>query len=327
MSDIIFDFPSLDKKDREILFELDRDARQSNSSIAEKTGLDKNVVNYRINKLVEGNVIEGFYTVINSAKLGYQSYRVYLKLHFISHAKEKEIKSYIIKSPLTWWVGESDGEFDIAFLVWVRNITELREFWRGFTGKYQKHIQKNSISVYTKIHDFSYAFFFPEKVLERTVQEVEASETVEISEIEKKVLRIISGNARMPTVEIAKNLGITAMQVKYAIKQLKEKGIILGYRTKMNLKALGLTNYKAYFQLKDLDQYDEMAAFVRSKPNVIYIDESIGFADFEVEVLVQKHSEFSLFVDEFKDRFSEKIKDYNYFIYTDISKINYSPLQ
>ena len=100
----------------------------------------------------------------------------------------------------------------------------------------------------------------------------------------------------MPTIEIAKNLGITAMQVKYAIKQLKDKKVILGYRTKMNLKELGLTNYKAYFQLKDLEQYNQMVSFVRSKPNVIYIDESIGFADFEVEVLVQKHSEFSLFV-------------------------------
>lgn len=327
MSDIAFDFPSLDKKDREILFELDRDARQSNSSIADKTGLDKNVINYRINKLIESNVIEGFYTVIDSAKLGYQSYRVYLKLHFISPAKEKEINEYITKSPLTWWVGKSDGKFDIAFLVWVRNITELKKFWREFTGKYQKHIQEKVISVYTKIHDFSYAFFSPGRVLERAVQEVETSETVEISEIEGRVLNIISGNARMPTIEIAKKLGITAMQAKYAIKQLKDKKVILGYRTKMNLKELGLTNYKAYFQLKDLEQYNEMVAFVRSKPNVIYIDESIGFADFEVEVLVQKHSEFSLFVNEFKDRFSEKIKDYNYFIYTEISKINYSPLQ
>ena len=42
---------SIDKKDRKILKELDRNSRQSGSEIAKKTGLNKPTVNYRIDKL------------------------------------------------------------------------------------------------------------------------------------------------------------------------------------------------------------------------------------------------------------------------------------
>lgn len=327
MAMISFDFPFLDKRDRQILFELDRDSRQSSSKIAEKLKVNKNVVNYRINKLIDENTIQGFYTVINSARLGYQSYRFYLKWQFISEKKEKEIREFIVKSPVTWWVGSSDGEFDFIFLIWVKNILELREFWKNFTNKYQKYIQKRNVSIYTKIHDLSYAFFSPEKVLERSVQEVGPGEIVSLTKTEEKVLPIIAENARMPTIEVAKKTNLTPMQVKYALKQLEEKKVILGYRTRINIQKLGLTLYKANFQLKDLEKYEEMVEFAKTHPNAIYVDESIAYADFELEVLTQKHWEFLEIMAEFKEKFSEKIKDYNYFIIKEIIKINYSPLQ
>ena len=55
----------LDLKDRKILYELDSNARQSNSEIAKKVGLNKNTVNYKINRMTEEGIIAGYYTVID----------------------------------------------------------------------------------------------------------------------------------------------------------------------------------------------------------------------------------------------------------------------
>ncbi|MBT4825065.1 winged helix-turn-helix transcriptional regulator, partial [Candidatus Woesearchaeota archaeon] len=44
------DDSKLTLKDKRILKELDLDARQSNSKIAKKTRLSKNIVNYRIKR-------------------------------------------------------------------------------------------------------------------------------------------------------------------------------------------------------------------------------------------------------------------------------------
>ena len=47
----------LDEKDRKILAELDKDARQTDSKIAKKVRVSKQVANYRIQNLVNKKVI------------------------------------------------------------------------------------------------------------------------------------------------------------------------------------------------------------------------------------------------------------------------------
>ena len=56
---------SLDVKDLRILAELEINARQSNNQIGKKVKLSKEVVKYRIDRLIETGVIVRFHTVIN----------------------------------------------------------------------------------------------------------------------------------------------------------------------------------------------------------------------------------------------------------------------
>ena len=62
---------SLDLKDRKILYWLDINSRQSNAKIAKKTGLSKQVVGFRIKRLIKEHIIHSFYTVIDISKLGF----------------------------------------------------------------------------------------------------------------------------------------------------------------------------------------------------------------------------------------------------------------
>ena len=82
---------SLDARDRAILYYLDKDARQSISSIAKKIKLSKEVVNYRIKNLVKQGTICDFSTIINGAKLGYVMYRVFIRFQNVDVEKEKEM--------------------------------------------------------------------------------------------------------------------------------------------------------------------------------------------------------------------------------------------
>jgi len=69
----------LDLKDRKILYELDLNCRQSNAQIGKKVGLGRDVVAYRINHMQEEGVIKNFWTAINTFKLGYYVFRIYIK--------------------------------------------------------------------------------------------------------------------------------------------------------------------------------------------------------------------------------------------------------
>ena len=55
----------MDKKDKLILKELDKDARQSNAEIGKKINLSKDVVNYRIKRLEENEIIQNYYSIID----------------------------------------------------------------------------------------------------------------------------------------------------------------------------------------------------------------------------------------------------------------------
>jgi len=72
---------ALDTKDRKILYELDLNSRQSFSRLAKKVGLSKDAVRYRITSLEEQGVIQRFHTVINVSKLGFISFRIYMKFY------------------------------------------------------------------------------------------------------------------------------------------------------------------------------------------------------------------------------------------------------
>ena len=99
----------LDKKDREILFHLSLNARASLSDLSRKTRLSKEVIHYRIKNLERNGVIEGYYAVINTYKLGKVFYRVYMKTINMTQQIEKEFISFLKNHPKVTWVVEIDG--------------------------------------------------------------------------------------------------------------------------------------------------------------------------------------------------------------------------
>lgn len=82
---------SLDEKDRKILAELDKNARTTDSEIAKRIRLSKQVVHYRIKNLMQREIVTSFYTAVDVGKLGYDSYYVYLQLAQISEEDRKSV--------------------------------------------------------------------------------------------------------------------------------------------------------------------------------------------------------------------------------------------
>ena len=70
----------LDLKDKKLLFELDKNSRTSLSDLAKKLKTSKEVVYYRLNKLIDEKIILRFHTITPLYKFGLTAYKVYLRL-------------------------------------------------------------------------------------------------------------------------------------------------------------------------------------------------------------------------------------------------------
>ena len=82
----------LDLKDRKILSELDKNCRRPSSVIAKRVGLSTEVVNYRVKRLEEKEIITQYQVALNLSKLGVIQFRILLSFQHLTSAElEKKI--------------------------------------------------------------------------------------------------------------------------------------------------------------------------------------------------------------------------------------------
>ena len=297
-------------KDRRILFELDSNSRQTVSQIAKKAGLSRDIVNYRLNQLVKRGVIGGFYAVIDISKLGYLFCRIFLRFQKIDPRKEEEIIQYCKQTPSIGWLYTIDNRWNLVFAVYVKTIQELEDVYDSLTYKYGDYLAEKSVSIATKIHHFRHNYLFgtndfSEKVLGGTG-------TVTVDKTDLHLLKVLSNNARLPMIEVAKKVDLTPNAAKYRMKRLIKNNVILGFRAKLNTKMLGYEHYKVFLFLENTTKklMAKLTTFLRFHPQVIYITKAIGTSDLEFEAMLHNRNELHELMRELRSKFSDILKDY-----------------
>jgi len=304
----------IDKKDRKILYELDYDSRQSISKISKKVGLHKNVVLYRIKRLIEKGVIVDFYTVIDSFKLGYNSVRFYLVYRHITPSIRREIIEYFIRNKHTWWVGSFEGTYDLAVLWWVRELRDFYLFWEETLKKYQHYFQKQIFSNYVELRLYRHSFLLDDYNFKdrKEYEIVGGGRKVDIDDLDIQILKFLATNARIPTVEIAKKLETTVDTIKSRIKKLSNLDVIQGFRVSIDYSKLGYQFYKVNIDLNDYNQRGRIINYVKSIPNLEMIDKAIGFYDLELDFWTNGIEQFHQIMDDITIKFPNAIKNYTY---------------
>lgn len=315
----------LDNLDKRIIAELDRNCRTSNSEIARRLRINKNVASYRIKNLEKQGIILGYYAIIDTYKLGYSSYRAYLKLQYASPEKQKEIMDYLVSVSSVWWAGSIQGHFSIAILVWAKNQSEFVDFWAEFNSKFRDNVCEASVSIYHGLEQ--YWLPFAKEILKGRAEPdaIGVGEAVKIDGTDAKLLKIIATSARSSLLGISSQMGVTPAAVRYRLGQLVKKRVIVSFRVNVAMDKLGYTLYKASFNLKSMAAYPQMLQYARQTPNIYYVDKSIGWADCEIEIYASSPADFYGTMDKMRSKFSDSIRDYDFFAFSKITKLLYVP--
>jgi len=317
----------IDLKDRKILYELDYDSRQSLSQIGKKVRLHKNVVIYRIKRLVEKGIIMDFYTVIDSFKLGYNSVRFYLDYRHINPEIRKEIVDYFVKNRHTWWVGSFEGSYDLAVLMWVKELHDFYVFWEETLKRYRHYFQNMEFSNYAQLRLYRSSFLLDEyNKLDREAYEiVGGGKKVETDDLDFQILTLLASNARIPTIEIAKKLNSTVDTINNRIRKLRKLDVIQGYRVSIDYYKLGYRFFKANIDLNDYMERGRIINYIKSDPHLIMIDKSIGYYDLELDFWTEGIDQFHKIMDDLTIKFPGVIKSYIYVHDAIVHKMLYMP--
>src|SRR3989344_1603289 len=216
----------IDLKDKKILNALDDDSRRPLAKIGREVRLPKNVVAYRIQRLQEEGIIKNFYTVIDAAKLGYISIRLYLVFQNATPKIREELIRYFVQSPHTFFVASAEGRFDLAIILWVRKVNDFYAFWEQTLRQYRNYFKDQQLSLFYQLQSYRYSYILGDTKNRGHFEVTGGSKSAESDEFDFRILQQLASNARMPITLIAKTLKTTIAVVDYRIKRLRKLGII-----------------------------------------------------------------------------------------------------
>ena len=317
----------LDQYDKKVLYELDKNARINTSEIAKIIKKSKQFVDYRIRRLEDEKIINKYVAVIDHSKLGYTGIRVYFKFHNLTLEKQKQIEDDLVKDKEVWWLMTAQGFIDLGFATGFKNILDFYDYFDRIMLKYKKYIKMRKVVIYSHIRQWPKSYLVGEKNTDKGTLVGASKEIVECSKFDLQLLKLISDNARMSLLEIARKLKTSPQVVKNHMKILEKKEIILRYRVAFDHNAIGYRYYKSYIQLNNTDRIKELEQYCLQHPNILNINKTIGGGDFEIEVQVCSFEEFEKLMDDVRTEFEGMFDDYDFMVAKVEKKMTYFPFE
>lgn len=295
----------LDKTDRKILAELDKNCRIPTTKLAKIVMKSRQAVEYRINQLVKKGIITSFNAAFNPHKMGYKIYKIYLKLRNIPEEKQK-LFDYLKTSGQVYWMGECSGNWDLIFGVFAKNDYGFFELKNELISKFNKIIVEEDNQILLDVKQYA-KMYFTKEIVPPAMFGGEIVQN-EMDELDYAILGEIVNNARTPIIELAKKINSTATIVRGKLKRLEQKGIIIQYRIGINLNKPGLELYKAIIKLDKYSKEDErkFLEYMSKLPNIHYFIRNLW--TIEPELVVSSYQEYYELIENLKKEFPYVIK-------------------
>ncbi len=319
----------LDVKDRKILYQLDINSRQSNSDIAKKVGLSKQVVGFRIKRLVKEKLILSFYTIIDISKLGFTVHKNFLRLQNMDREKEAELISYLKGHPNIVWVASCDGRFDLAFGTWARDMEFLDKTLKDLHTRFGEFISERQIATIIRgeyfVRDYLVARKEPSPFRQAFFGAV--AEPVKMDRTDWGILAELGKSSRQTAVELARKVRLSADAVADRIKKLENSGVIRNYNIVPNEAIFPYLHYKVLVGLHNISESREssLIEFCRINPSIVYIVKALGPWEFEIDMEVENAEKFRNIMMDLKTQFKDILKDYSALLIYQVHKYNFCP--
>ncbi|MFH1752300.1 MAG: AsnC family transcriptional regulator [archaeon] len=316
----------LDLFDRKILLALDINAREHYSVIARKVGLSKNSVKRRVEALEKLGIIKGYRVQLDVGKLGLMSFRLMLKFQNTNKKIEKKIFDYFKNNSLVCWLVEAEGYWNLNSWFLCKTLDDLSFFWLELQKKFNQFIADKDLCVFIKVTFFPRVFLTNQKVNEREVTFISLPKKVSIDELDKKILLLLTENARMSLIILAQKLSVSVKTVGARIKRMEKEKLIVGYYTFLDVNKLGYSYYKVNINLQKITpELKEMKKSFKFEPNIVFDNELIAGNNLEIEIETDSKEKLFEIVNKIKQAYGSNIKDYQILEYLKEHKFIYFP--
>jgi len=223
------------------------------------------------------------------------------------------------------WVAQIRGNWDLAVSILAKSNFKFGKILNQFMNKFSKFILLKDVLLteYSPVYAREY---LTETKPSEFIYGI-PSKIYKLDEIDQKILKELSKNARINIVDLAEKTHLTRDTISYRIKKLTKENIIIQFRTYLNLHNLGINHYKVIFRTKNFDQEAEnkIKQYVSNHKKVTQFLKLIGSWDLEIEFETENEDELYKILTDIRKKFSNIIRDFDILRITETYKYDYFP--
>ncbi len=297
----------LDKIDKRILYELDKNSRIPDTKLAKLVGRSKESVRYRIKQLQENNIIQGFTIWLDPTKIGYLSAKIYLNLANKPEEK-KEFVDYVNNDKRLLWLGLAEGAWNAGLTYFVKNNREFFDLKNDIFSKFKDLILESHTAILVGIYKCDKTFFYQAEADWK--EGFRQLENFTLDPIEKIILKEFFKNSRVNIAAIARKHNISIDKIRNRLKRIEEKKIIYRYMASINHNKLGHEFFKTFLYFRNLNRKDEekLMEYTRKIPQIIHMVKQISPWDVELEIMCESYLEYTKIISDLTEEFSNIIQ-------------------
>lgn len=138
-----------------------------------------------------------------------------------------------------------------------------------------------------------------------------SSRQMEISQLDKRILRIVQTNAQLTKAEIAEATNTSASSCWRRLQHLEQSGVIKGYEARLDPEMVGLAfSAIALVSLHrhEVGEVEKFTTAVRTRPEVLEAMAITGDADFMLRIVTRDIAHYNDFLKQFIFRQSCVVK-------------------
>jgi DNA-binding Lrp family transcriptional regulator len=274
----------LDTLDKKIIYLLDQDGRAGYKELAKATRSSPEVMRYRVRRLLENNIIKNFMTLVNFSEFGYVGHGVFCR--FSTEEGREELIQYLKEHPRIYWIAEFGGRYDLAFAVMAKDSLEFYEKLQKIKERASDKLLDWDIAIRIQLNQFprTYLLDTQEKRKKQAPYFGKEIHHYSLDYTDIAILKEISQNARIETIELSNKINVPPSTVAFRIKKLKQNNVIQGFSPQTVCQNFGYQSFQLFISVDklDLEKRKRLFNYCLSNPNIVFLIETLGKWNFEI---------------------------------------------
>lgn len=133
---------------------------------------------------------------------------------------------------------------------------------------------------------------------------------IELDLLDRKILYLLSLNARYAESSIGKALKTSKEVVHYRVKRMQQEGVLHGFMTLLDHQKLGYIVHDISVSLHPFSDFEKVLQTLLSHPSVTHIKQCSAPFDLQFRIMTKSMAEFVSIVEVLLNQYSMYVKDY-----------------